>query len=252
MNRNGESPLVLVTNDDGIDSPGIVALARAVERLGGRALVAAPAKNMSGASAAMGPTGPRVSIRRLKVEGLQSECFAVEAPPAMIVISAMSGAFGAIPVAAASGVNAGANLGSAILHSGTVGAALTAQNLGLPSVAVSLESGDAWDIAAGVGAHVLDELLGTPKPRLANVNVPAVVGPDTVIETTRLARFGSVTSAIDGDELSFQMVIDAPSMSDEGSDASAVARGCISVTFLSGITEHATSDVDLQLRKVRV
>ena len=252
MNRNGESPLVLVTNDDGIDSPGIVALACAIERAGGRVLVAAPSKNMSGASAAMGPTAPKVAIRRVQVEGLSSVCFAVDAPPAMIVISAMSGAFGAIPTAAASGVNAGANLGSAILHSGTVGAALTAQNLGLPAVAVSLEAGDSWDIAARMGTHVLEELLAAPKPRLANVNVPAIVGPDTAIETTRLARFGSVTSAIEGDELDFQMVIDAPSMSDEGSDASAIARGCISVTFLSGITGHADTDVDLQLRRVRL
>lgn len=252
MNRNGTTPIVLVTNDDGIDSPGIVALALAIEKMGGRALVAAPAKNMSGASAAMGPTAPRVPIRRVQVPGLESVCYAVEAPPAMIVISAMSGAFGEIPTATASGVNAGANLGSAILHSGTVGAALTAQNLGLPAVAVSLETGEEWDVAARVGAHVLSDLLADSRPRLANVNVPAVVGPDTPIETTKLARFGSVTSAIDGDELSFQMVIDAPSMSDEGSDAAAIARGCISVTFLSGITGHADSDVDLQLRRVRV
>jgi 5'-nucleotidase len=207
---------------------------------------------MSGASAAMGPTGPKVPIRRVNVEGLSSVCFAVEAPPAMIVISAMSGAFGEIPVAAASGVNAGANLGSAILHSGTVGAALTAQNLGLPAVAVSLEAGDSWDIAARMGTHVLEQLMDQPKPKLANVNVPAVVGPDTGIEYTKLARFGSVTSAIEGDELDFQMVIDAPAMSDEGSDAAAIARGCISVTFLSGITGHSDTDVELQLRRVRV
>ena len=244
---------MLVTNDDGIDSPGIVALACAIEEAGGRALVAAPSRNMSGASAAMGPVPPRVPIRRVDVAGLSSQCFAVEAPPAMIVISAMSGAFGAVPTAAASGVNAGANLGSAILHSGTVGAALTAQNLGLPAVAVSLqEGGTDWNVAARVGAHVLDDLIRAPAPRLANVNVPALVGPDTEIQMTRLARFGSVISAITGDELDFQMVIDASEMSEEGTDAAAVAGGCISITFLSGLTGHTDSDVDLRLRRVKV
>jgi 5'-nucleotidase len=170
----------------------------------------------------------------------------------MIVISAMSGAFGDIPTAAVSGVNAGANLGSAILHSGTVGAALTAQNLGITAVAVSLEAGIDWEPAARVGAHVLDDLLRHSGARLANVNVPAVVGPDTEIQMTRLARFGSVISAINGDELDFQMVIDAPAMSEEGTDAAAIANGCISITFLRGLTGHVDTDVELRLRRVKV
>src|SRR5829696_8698305 len=116
-------PLVLVTNDDGISSPGLLALARELEERGISVLVAAPATDMSGAAAAIGPVDPRVPARAVELDGLEGSAYEVDAPPAMIVVAAHNGAFGEVPTAVASGVNAGVNLGRAILHSGTVGAA---------------------------------------------------------------------------------------------------------------------------------
>lgn len=245
-----EHPLVLVTNDDGIDSAGLIALACALQARGLRVLVVAPATNMSGAGAAMGPVGPAVAIDRVVVPGIEAPCFAVHAPPGMIVIAGVNGAFGEIPGAVASGVNAGVNLGKAILHSGTVGAAMTGQNLGLPSVAVSLQAGESWGEAAEVGADVLLDLIGRDRPMLANVNAPAGITPGTPVERTRLSKFGSVTSAIVGDELQFQLIIDADALDEEGTDGAALKAGRTSVTFLSGIGGHDDADVDVTLRTI--
>jgi 5'-nucleotidase len=257
-------PLVLVTNDDGLGSDGLRAAAMAIEAIGARALVAAPSSNMSGAGAAIGPIGSSVGIRRVQLDEIEGDSFAVDAPPAMIVVSALSGAFGEVPTAVISGVNAGVNLGRAILHSGTVGAAMTAQNLGLPAVAISLSanvvlddahggdvhSSTTWRDAADAGVRVLDSIMATGRPLLANVNAPASVVATTEVVRTRLARFGSVTAALTDDALQFQLVIDAGALDEEGTDAAAVHAGQISVSFLGGVNGEEQTDVDLSLRRV--
>ncbi len=252
---------MLVTNDDGLGSDGLRAAAMAVEGIGARALVAAPSSNMSGAGAAIGPIGSSVGIRRVQLDEIDGDSFAVDAPPAMIVVSALSGAFGEVPTAVISGVNAGANLGRAILHSGTVGAAMTAQNLGLPAVAISLAVGEngedvhsatTWRDAADAGVRVLDSIMATGRPLLANVNAPATVVATTEVIRTRLARFGSVTAALTDDALQFQLVIDAGALDEEGTDAAAVHAGQVSVSFLGGVNGEEQTDVDLSLRRVAV
>ena len=123
----------------------------------------------------------------------------MEAAPAFIVRAATAGAFGPVPHFVLSGVNRGANLGHAVLHSGTVGAALTAQTHGLPSLAASLEAGDQWhwDTAARVLDTVLpwlDKLAGTP---CLNLNIPPIL-PDGLraIVTATLAPVGVVQSTV--------------------------------------------------------
>ena len=235
-------PLVLVTNDDGIESPGIHALARALVRAGAQVVVAAPAENMSGAAAAIGPVQPQVPARRVTIDGFDGPAFAVQAPPAMIVIAALGGAFGGIPTAVASGVNDGVNLGRAILHSGTVGAALTGQNLGLPSIAVSLEPGGDVEVAATVGADVFTRLLATGEITLANINVPTNGDLDSPRVTTELASFGAATAAITGDALDFQLTIDPQAMDEPGTDGAAVRAGHISITWLNGFAGSVRSE----------
>ena len=122
---------VLVTNDDGVDSPGIRALARACEVAGLEVTVAAPAWDSSGASASL--TGVqqdgRLLLHRRGGWGA-AQVFGVEAAPAFIVPAGVHGAFGEPPDIVVSGINIGANTGHAVLHSGTVGAALTAWTFG--------------------------------------------------------------------------------------------------------------------------
>lgn len=236
MNANHHPrPLVLVTNDDGIDAPGLRALAVEARARAFPLIVAAPAKDMSGASGAIGPVSPRIAISQREIDGLPSSTFAVDAPPALIVIAAMSGAFGPVPGAVLSGVNSGLNLGRAVLHSGTVGAALTGQNLGLPSVAVSTTPDGDASLAASVALDVLDRLLEADEVLAGNVNVPAGADAGTERISTTLARYGAVTAALTGEALDFRLTIDPESLADPGSDGAAVSTGLVSITFLRGL-----------------
>jgi len=100
---------------------------------------------------------------------------------------------------------------------------------------VLLDSLDTSRLLLGSQVHVQEDTTPQGGKKLKEDISDAMKGELVTIRI--ITRPIDAKIAIDGDELSFQMVIDAPSMSDEGSDASAVARGCISVTFLSGITD---------------
>ncbi len=119
----------LVTNDDGIDSVGLAVLARAALAAGLDVAVAAPAEQSSGASAAITAVRRegRTVVRRRELPDLRGvPAWAVDAQPGHIVVPALNGWLDPVQELVLSGVNHGANVGRAILHSGTVGAALTA------------------------------------------------------------------------------------------------------------------------------
>jgi 5'-nucleotidase len=170
---------VLITNDDGVDAPGLAALADELHLLGFEVVVAAPMGNRSGSGAALGAVddGTTIAVRRAGPIGKAGlEGFAVDAPPAMIAHAISSGAMGAPPDAVVSGINDGHNTGRGILHSGTVGAALTAASLGVPSLAVSTghQPESRFDTAArfaGVVLGLMHELAGVPA---LNLNVPSL------------------------------------------------------------------------------
>src|SRR5262249_6659124 len=99
------------------------------------------------------------------------------------------------PDVVVSGINAGLNTGRAVLHSGTVGAALTAQNFGLSALAVSLQGGEPWqwDTACELALELMGMLLDSPARSVLNLNVPdrergSVLG----LRWARLAPFGEV------------------------------------------------------------
>lgn len=168
---------VLVTNDDGIDSPGLFALARAASALGWEVLVAAPSTEASGTGTSLASTAGRSRIRfeRRQVDGF--EALAVPAHPGLISFIACHGGFGFKPDLVLSGVNLGANTSTGILHSGTVGAALTAGVRGVSALAVSLDvewNGPTplWDTATEVARAVLPMLAEMPAATVLNLNVP--------------------------------------------------------------------------------
>jgi 5'-nucleotidase len=170
---------VLVTNDDGVASPGIVALAVALHDAGHDVRVVAPASDLSGAGASIGPLhrGEPIPVaERTWPELPDVSVRAIERPPATAVYLACLGAFGERPDVVASGINPGANTGHLVLHSGTVGAALTAAGLGVPALAVSLrwsEDGTyRWDTAASLAVPALEWVVAGDQPRVLNLNVP--------------------------------------------------------------------------------
>src|ERR1700722_6104084 len=160
----------LITNDDGIGSRGLRVLARAAVAAGLDVTVAAPDSERSGSGAALsalepgggarggGGPGGRLLVGEQPLDGLDGvRAFAVRASPALIAFVATSGVFGSVPDIVLSGVNHGPNTGPAVLHSGAVGAALTAASHGIPALAISLAAQVPvhWDAAGAATARAL-------------------------------------------------------------------------------------------------
>ena len=178
---------ILLTNDDGVMAPGLASLARAlstwIERTPAgeerQALIVAPDHNYSGMSSAIGDVFdfPRVRYQRHHIEGAHNiPTYGLEAPPALCAIIGGLGSFEMTPDLILSGINAGANVGRSVLHSGTVGAILSGAQLGLSGLAVSVQWGDDvhYDVAAQLAIEVLEELFRAPSRTLLNLNVPNV------------------------------------------------------------------------------
>jgi 5'-nucleotidase len=243
---------VLITNDDGIDSPGLHALATAASEEGVDVIVAAPASESSGSSASIvgADADGRIRMERRQIEGLEMPCFAVEAAPALIALIAAHGAFGPVPDVVLSGVNRGANIGHAILHSGTVGAALTGGSNGARGLAVSLDVGMSpttheWGEAARIARGVLRTLITSPGGTVLNLNVPndAGAGDRTPREAT-LAPFGIVqTTATEAGEGEVRLTVaDLEGAHRPESDAALLGAGHPTLTAITGIREAPLPD----------
>ncbi|MEU4590525.1 5'/3'-nucleotidase SurE [Micromonospora aurantiaca (nom. illeg.)] len=217
-------PRVLVTNDDGVHAPGIRALARSAYERGMDVVVAAPEAEASGMSAALSAVTDdgRLVFRETELDGLPGvPAYAVAASPAYIAVLAGLGVFGPVPDLLLSGINRGANAGHAVLHSGTVGAALTAGNNGIRALAVSLDvltpaaasagSGGAaiavldsvddesrhWSTAADLAATLLPWLAGADPGTVLNLNVPDRPADQVAgLRQATLAPFGQVQVSV--------------------------------------------------------
>ena len=232
----------LVTNDDGIDSPGLHALARVASSHGLDVLVAAPHAERSGSSASLAglQSQGRLLVDRRQLPDLDEiTTFSVEATPAYIAWAAIRGAFHAPVDVVLSGINRGPNTGHAVLHSGTVGAALTAQAHGLPALAVSVNAADPkhWDTAASVASRALGWLLKQPTddPTVLNVNLPDIPS-DALRGLVRapLATFGAVQADIGeiGEGFVTMTFSDVDVSTEPGTDAGLQTEGWATVTPL--------------------
>ena len=234
-------PRVLITNDDGIDSPGIQLLASELAKLF-RVVVAAPARDMSGSGTGIGRFDPVAGVDLHEVE-LDSgvEAYSIDGPPGLAVMSASLGAFGDPPDLVVSGVNAGINTGHSVIHSGTVGAALTARTFKGRGLAVSLAQSDPWhwDTAVTVAVNAASWLLADrPEPRVLNVNVPALpLGQVKGIHWADLDEFGYFRVAnaqIESRKLQLE-VGSSNDKADPASDTALCHRGYVTVTPLSTV-----------------
>ena len=172
------TPRVLFTNDDGIGSEGIQVLTRAFKHEEYDLVVAAPATEMSGSGTGIGrwDSGLGIELKKVDLPGID-EAYAVAGTPGLAVMAAALGAFGAAPDLVISGINAGMNTGHSVIHSGTVGAVLTARTFGSHGLAVSLGySGEwFWESAARIAVQAARWILSqSEKWVVLNVNVPGV------------------------------------------------------------------------------
>ncbi|GBE15542.1 5'-nucleotidase SurE [bacterium BMS3Abin14] len=239
--------IILVTNDDGVNAPGIQALARAMKGLG-RVVVAAPDRERSAVSHSLTLHHP------LRIERVREDCYAIDGTPTDCIHLGVHVILkGKKPDLIVSGINRGGNLGHNITYSGTVWAAMEGNMMGVPSFAMSLveagslDYGPAGLFALKVGRWV--ERNGLPEGTILNVNVPD--NPRQDLEKFIVTRQGcrqfleSVIEKKDprerpyfwigGDQVSVE--------EDEETDVGAVGRGYISVTPLhSDLTDHDALD----------
>jgi 5'-nucleotidase len=242
---------VLVTNDDGITSPGLLALARAVVEAGFDVVVAAPAEQASGASAAITATQDdgRTPVRRVTLDGLPDvPAFGVEAQPARIVLAALRGWLDPTPDLVLSGINHGANIGRAILHSGTVGAVLTAGINDVRGLAVSLDVAlhpnpddeRHWDEAAALVPDLVELLLDSPSGTVLSLNVPDRPAADhRELRHATLAPFGAVQARVDeADEGHWHLQeVESDEAAADGTDQALLAAGHPTLTALGAVHE---------------
>ena len=248
---------VLVTNDDGIEAPGLAALARHAVEAGHDTFVLAPREEMSGSGASMGSLALHhpIEVRPWTVPTLDGvPAHAAAATPAACAILGCLGAVGPPPDLVLSGINHGFNVGRSALHSGTVGAAITAAAWGAKGLAVSTawaEDDVRWETAASVALGLSGWFMETDDLRALNVNVPNRPAEELRgVRWATLADVGAIRSAILGIEetvdgegfrvLTHHKPTD-PAAAPQGSDRALVAQGYVVLTGLGGLAEWGPS-----------
>ncbi|MDZ7676135.1 MAG: 5'/3'-nucleotidase SurE [Acidimicrobiales bacterium] len=259
---------ILVTNDDGIDSTGLHVLARALVPLGD-VVVVAPDREYSGFGAALGTLHTmQPEVHEERIEGVP-EAWAVTAAPAMCVFFARLGVFGDVDLVV-SGINPGINVGRALYHSGTVGAALTARNGFMHGLAISqavtghgvegqgwdeMLVGQHWETAASVAAEAASGLLASPpsQPVVVNINVPncesheisgwrhadiGTIPPRTVARARLLPKEGH--HGAHHVEMDWGDARDLPSETDGGT----VEEGMVAVSYISAFVHEPNVELE--------
>ncbi|HNT23868.1 MAG TPA: 5'/3'-nucleotidase SurE [Anaerolineales bacterium] len=192
---------ILLTNDDGIQSPGLWTAARALSTLG-YVHVVAPRDQFSGAGRSLPSNSDGIiTPLPLQVNGQVWQVYSVGGTPAQAVLHALYEILPQPPDLVVSGINYGANIGVGVTVSGTVGAAMEAAGAGIPALAISLETDQVHHLsystevdfsAAGHFTALFGRLLLERRMpgdvHLLKVDVPCDASPDTPWRVTRLAR----------------------------------------------------------------
>lgn len=233
-------PRLLLTNDDGIESVGIQELAAL---LGKRyeLVVVAPEDQRSGAGTGIGFFDPVGGVTVEPVDLGDVTAYSIAGPPGLVVMAAMLGAFGEPPDLVVSGINAGINTGHSVIHSGTVGAVLTARTFGCDGVAVSLAPGEPWrwDTAAALAESVVEWTLArTGHCLTVNLNVPdqdlAELKGLRWADLDEFGYFRVAIADIPGQRLQFE--VGAPESGlDPISDTALLQEGYATLTPLSSV-----------------
>lgn len=245
-NRNRR--LVLVTTDDGPESLGFGALISAVSAAGYEIVVVAPKENCSGVGTALRIPRGASAVRGVAADESRvlngTPLTVIDGTPALAVLRARSGFYGSIPWCVVAGINHGSNTGRSVIHSGTVGAALSAASVGLSGLAISIDASNPSNLptAERVVRAALGWLANTRRQTVLNVNVPDRPAPGVVgVRVAPLAVYGRlrVGEVEDGFVASG---LPAEPMSDDG----LLAAGFVTITQLSpvaSVTEPGVGDL---------
>ena len=234
---------IFVTNDDGIGSPGLHALAAALRGLGD-VWVVAPDRERTAVGHALTLHKP------LRINRLDKRVFSVNGTPTDCVNLGIKEVLGSMPVLLVSGINRGVNLGDDVTYSGTVSAALEGTILGVPSLAISQEGKDRFrfEVAADYAARIAKLVIeyGLPEETLLNVNVPNCSGRTIKgVQVTSLSRRrfeNPIIEKIDPHGRKYYWIAGTRVSWDrsKGSDHEAIRRRMVSITPIHlDTTNHA-------------
>lgn len=238
--------MILVTNDDGVLSPGIQLLAKRLKDLD-TVVIVAPDRERSAAGHSM------TLHRPLLIEEIREAVYSVNGTPTDCVNIAVKGLLKEIPRLVVSGINKGPNLGDDVTYSGTVAGAIEARLLGVPSLAISLAArenylfADAAEVAVRIAAMIFSQ--GLSEGTLLNVNVPNV--PLSGIKGTAITRLGKriyhqmTVERVDPRGKKYYWIGggDPDWEREEGTDFDAVDRNLVSITPLHlDLTDYAVFD----------
>jgi 5'-nucleotidase len=246
---------ILVTNDDGPRAPGLVVLS-------GRLSVDFPDTVVAVPMADCGGCGTSIRADAIwsasgspgLVESASRHVHVLLAPPALLVLAAADGVFGPAPEMVVVGVNHGPNVGRAMLHSGTVGAALTAATMGIRALAISLDdlysTGGRedglmyWETAVAVALPLVRWLARTAPSTALNVNVPN--RESRRLEGVRAARPASRRPTLQLDTERGRLeerrgIRHDPERDPADSDVALLAAGYVTITSL-GLLSEGTVD----------
>ncbi len=244
-----QSPLILVTNDDGVASPALEVLATSLADLG-EVWVFAPDREQSA-------VGHGVSLHRpLRAKSVRERWYMIDGTPADCVLLAVRALLPSRPSVVVSGINTGPNLGDDVTYSGTVAGAYEGMLLGFPSIAVSNGGYEPTDYAtAGKCARrivrdVMDR--GLPTDTVLNVNVPDV--PYEELKGIRITRQGLrefddeivVRQDPRGNAYYWIGGLHIDSVGHPGTDMEAVKQGYVSVTPLHRNLTNADAFIAMQ------
>lgn len=231
---------VLITNDDGINAPGLAVMEAIAAQLADEVWTVAPETDQSGIGHALTLSHP------LRIREVGERRFAVTGTPADCAIVGVRTVLPEPPDLVLSGVNAGQNIADDVVYSGTVGGAMEARLMGVPAIAVSQAyrwdetKVVPWETAERHGADVLRRLIGLDLPdgTFLNVNFPSV-DPDAV-RGVSTARQGSVDHTLTtearedtrGNSYHWLRFARGEPRSQPGSDVALLREGHVTVTPL--------------------
>lgn len=204
---------VVITNDDGIESPGLAAAVQAVEPFAEVLIVAPATQQTAMGRAQVGKAASVLQKRVLTIGDRQFEGFACEAAPARVLGHALNIFSDFRPDLVISGINYGENLGANITSSGTVGAAMEGAYRGIPAIAASLETPihshftyteQNWESSIQILRRLAYTSLSESFPAdvdILKVDVPSTATPDSPWRITRLSKTLYYRSTLDNPSL---------------------------------------------------
>jgi 5'-nucleotidase len=229
--------MILVTNDDGIHSKGIIVLAKVLQEIGS-IFVVAPDSEQSAVAHSL------TLHRPLRVEKIKKNFYAVDGTPADCIHLGVNTILPKRPRLVVSGINKGGNLGDDIIYSGTVSAAFEGTLLGIPSFAISLVSRShfKFDVAAQFALRVARYIMrrGLPTNTFLNINVPNLdekeIRSYKITQQGRLIHSGDgVVEKVDPRGRKYYWIGGGEMIFDKGrnTDVEAISKSHISITPLN-------------------